>query len=123
MSKQVITYEGDGLYVLDVNRCNTFSDLESAVINSETLTDSVLELWDMSEIDIDLTYGEIARLADAAKAKKHRPHKSAVVASGDLAFGLMRIFSAYGSEAAVEIEVFRTLEEARRWLLADQSPI
>jgi hypothetical protein len=43
----------------------------------------------------------------------------AVVVSGDVAFGMARMYSALAEESSVPTSVFRDLEEAMRWLAGE----
>jgi hypothetical protein len=42
--------------------------------------------------------------------------KTAVVVSKDVTFGMARVFQVFAEQAPVEIEIFRSMEEALRWL-------
>ncbi|MCB1646876.1 MAG: hypothetical protein KDI36_15560 [Pseudomonadales bacterium] len=117
MSKSVITSQGNGLYIIDTSPCQSYADLLESVQDSEALHDSQLELWDMTQITIDLSTQQLIGLSEAARQKYHRPRKSAIVAQGDLIYGLMRVFSVHGTTSNTTIDVFRTREEAERWLL------
>lgn len=54
-------------------------------------------------------------LASLAQRFKNR---IAFVSSKDLPFGLARMVSVGAEELGIETEVFRTMDEARKWLLA-----
>ncbi len=45
-----------------------------------------------------------------------RVQRVAILAPGDLAFGLMRMAAAYASEEGMKVSVFRSRAEARSWL-------
>jgi hypothetical protein len=48
--------------------------------------------------------------------------RTAVVVSSDLAFGMARMYQIRRSSAPDEVEVFRDVNEARRWLGLDEEP-
>ena len=52
---------------------------------------------------------------------KYFHHRIAVVAPGDLAFGLMRKDAVRAEEKGVDTEIFRDCNTARRWLMSSNS--
>jgi hypothetical protein len=66
----------------------------------------------------DVTPAALRQVARIFAATDTRPERSrvAIVAPGDLFFGLSRMYEAYRDASGLPLRVFRTLEEARAWL-------
>jgi hypothetical protein len=96
-------------------------DMCNAVYDVTESYPSELRLWDLS-CGINLSNIEIEQLAEYAKSKFLTPAKIAVVAPGDLAFGLARVHDFYREEEIIEQRVFRTEQEARAWLNSYKRP-
>lgn len=77
-------------------------------------------LWDLSEGNASkLTSDDIRRIAARNKAQLKKsgvPYKAAFLAPRDIEFGLSRMYEMFIEDAMVDNRVFRTLDEARRWL-------
>jgi hypothetical protein len=77
------------------------------------------ELVDLSRLETtDVTAGALRRVAQIYADADERPEDSpvAIVAPGDLFFGLSRMYEAYRQDSPVRIRIFRSLAEARAWL-------
>jgi len=73
---------------------------------------------DFREARLSVSAADIRSLADfilAEQPSSGRPPRLALVAPGDLDFGLSRIFAAYRDHPSTEIEVFRDFDEAVTW--------
>ncbi len=77
-------------------------------------------LWDLREGNASsLTFDDIRRIAGQNKARLRKsgvPYRVAFLAPRDIEFGLSRMYEMFSDASLVENRVFRTLEEARRWL-------
>lgn len=74
-------------------------------------------LWDLSEIDFDLSENELINLCEYGKKTFIKPNKLALFAVKDLGYGEMRQFAAYREEDGNAIpRVFRNKQEAIDWL-------
>ena len=74
-------------------------------------------LWDMSEVKIKFTTGQIKAMAAHGKTKFIKPNKLAIYVVDDLAFGQMRQFEVYSEEESKsESRVFRNEQDAIEWL-------
>lgn len=79
-------------------------------------------IWDLNDGgDPDLTIDGMKRIIDFSKDKGDvRPGgKSAIVTNNDRYYGLSRMFEVYAEmapELPLVFRVFRTMDEARRWL-------
>ncbi len=79
-------------------------------------------IWDLAEATPMLNVQEVR--AVVAHVKAHRPAgagKTAIVATGDLAFGMARMYEMLASEQQVKTRVFRDSELAQQWLLEDET--
>lgn len=99
----------------------------SGVLSGEELLDHYRTLQDEP---LGPEYQQLAHLGDlidvsasplelkeAAAMQVFEPgSKRAIVAPDDLAYGMARIFAAYGALADQNISVFRSLEQAEQWL-------
>jgi hypothetical protein len=77
------------------------------------------ELVDLSRIEnSDVTSAALRRVAHIYSETDKQPEDSqvAIVAPGDLYYGLSRMYEAFRRSSPVEIRVFRELAEARSWL-------
>ena len=77
------------------------------------------ELVDLSGIrETDVTSAALRRVAYIYAEADQRPEESrvAIVAPGDLFFGLSRMYEAFREPSRLGIRVFRELGEARAWL-------
>jgi hypothetical protein len=97
-----------------------YEELREAILESDSFPDSRFEIWDLSQLDLDLEGDQIRSLAELAKTKKHRPARSAILVHGDLAYGLFRMFSMNREQPEIETRVFTDENEARAWLLSEQ---
>jgi hypothetical protein len=78
------------------------------------------QLWDFTGVaDVEISPDTLRRLARARSYSATA--RRAVVVPTDLGFGLGRMFQMLHEEAPEEVQIFRTLEEARRWLGLDLS--
>jgi len=79
-------------------------------------------IWDIAEATPTLNVQEVREVV--AYVKAHRPAgagKTAIVATGDLAFGMGRMYEMLASEQQVKTRVFRDSELAQQWLLEDET--
>ena len=66
---------------------------------------------------MDIAYPEILRLADHRRALKFAtPIKTALVANQPLQIGYARMFQSLNDNASIEIRVFRSFDDASRWV-------
>lgn len=80
------------------------------------------QLTDVSDADPrDVSNSTLQKIAELARQRTagHPPAKVSVYASGDLAFGLARVYTVMAREQPGEIRVFRQRQEAVEWLLED----
>jgi hypothetical protein len=73
-------------------------------------------LWDLSGTDFNLSSDQLSIFAARTRRKTNKPQKTAIVALEDLAYGLARIYSVRREEQQTEVNVFKSEEEAIRWL-------
>jgi len=122
------------LHRYDPSLCTLFLEFRGEVSEAELLetasklaTDGAIppghrELVDLSRLEqTDVTSGALRRVARIYADTDHRPGDSqvAIVAPGDLFFGLSRMYEAYRDGAGLRMRIFRSLAEARTWLGLD----
>lgn len=77
-------------------------------------------LWDMRHSRFNASPEEVRELAEFARtgSRLEPGARMAFVASGDLEFGLIRMFEVFREDERTETNVFRDVEEAWSWLRA-----
>ena len=81
------------------------------------LADSELRMFVMEKAEMLLSTAEVREGAEIALALHNQPRKIAVVAPGNISYGISRIFKVFRENDATELQVFRDKDEARTWLL------
>ena len=81
-------------------------------------------LWDLSRMDLSTTSSdEIMALTERMKfvSGKRKGEKTALVSPQDFAFGMSRMYESFAEISSLEINVrtFRSIDEAKKWLLED----
>lgn len=76
------------------------------------------QLWDCSEVTKVAVGIEVVRFLSRSSSYEAGA-KRAVVAPDDITFGLARMFQTLHEDAPEEVRIFRSREEARRWLKLD----
>ncbi len=97
----------------------TLDDMKAAAQAASDLEEVPREiLWDLRDATFSLTAEQIRHLAEHLKSTSRIPvgSKMAFVVTGDLQFGLVRMFEALRSEPGLEIRVFREWSEADDWI-------
>ena len=93
-----------------------FGAVLQAILESSGFDESERELWDLSGGPLSLTVAQIKELAVAARGKASKPRWVALVAEGDLFYGLLRIYASYREESGTKVHVTRNREDALQWL-------
>jgi hypothetical protein len=98
-------------------------DVQQAFALRTTLPDfkpGMRVLWDLCQANASrLSTDEIRQIAQRNKSQVKKAgvgYKVAFVAPRDIEYGLSRMFEMFSDETPVQIRVFRTTDEARRWL-------
>ena len=108
-----------------IGRCDgdlTLSDIESAASAMLERLEAYPSpprhmLWDLSQASLDLQEDERHRLVRFISARAGEPRgRTAYVASGDLAYGLMRVYRAIRASEDDQINVFRDHASAVAWI-------
>jgi hypothetical protein len=77
-------------------------------------------LWDLSQANASrMSSDDIRQIAQRNKSRVKKTgvgNQVAFVAPRDIEYGLSRMYEMFSDETPVENRVFRTIEEARRWL-------
>lgn len=93
-------------------------DLLVAAISDPRTRPGIPTLMDIRRSEATRTNDELVSIVDFLGSKRDRsvPLRCAVVATGDLRFGLSRMVSVYVERYGVELRVFRDVESAEAWL-------
>jgi hypothetical protein len=78
-------------------------------------------LWDMREGHPTLSGDEVRGIAKVV-SKVVGGRRAAIVAPGDVAYGLARMYSVFLEDAGIDVQPFRTLDEATAWLRTPAAP-
>ncbi len=98
-----------------------YADVEQAMKSFYEGSVSRNVLWDLRNASVEgFTAAEVKQLAASPDrfTEERRGGRTAIVASGDLAFGLSRMFQSFGEskDLPFPIRVFRAKEEALDWI-------
>ena len=75
------------------------------------------ELFDVRAVtEVEVTGADIRRVAERERLGPARISRMAIVTGSVVAYGLSRMFQMLADEAEYEIEVFRELDDALKWL-------
>ena len=120
-----VTYRFDSnIIVVEMAGKYSMNDLRTVILNSLTGTQisvKPLLLFNFGESRSIFIRSseEINTMANFISTLTNRfSNRLAFVSAYDLPYGLMRFVSVKSAACGIEAEVFRTYEEARRWLLA-----
>lgn len=94
-------------------------DAARKLSSDESVPPGHLELVDLSRVEnTDVTGATLRQIAGLFAEADRRPEDSrvAIVAPGDLYFGLSRMYEVYRDPSPVRIRIFRGLAEAKAWL-------
>lgn len=94
----------------------TFCDVEQAICEVAEGSPSSRRMWVLGDEGIDLPGDDMQRLAGVGDRMFDQKSQVAIVATGDLAYGLSRIFSSVREQRTTMTMVFRSEEEALGWL-------
>jgi hypothetical protein len=84
----------------------------------DTLENSELRMFVIEKAEMLLSTAEVREGAEVARALVNQPRRIAVVAPGNISYGISRIFKVFRESEETQFEVFRDLDEARNWLLS-----
>ncbi len=113
-SKQLVTFTCQGELTFD-----EISSHLKAMYASDDIEYIRDVIWDLRHATLaGLSNEEILRTRDTVKAHKdvRKPGKSALVFPADVDFGLGRMYETQAQDLPIKTRVFRTMEEALRWL-------
>ena len=78
-------------------------------------------LWDMRQGSPTLSCDEVRGVAKVV-ANVVGGRRAAIVAPGDVAYGLSRMYSVFLEDAGIDVQPFRTIDEATAWLQTPADP-
>ena len=81
------------------------------------LADSELRMYIMEKAEMLLSTAEVREGAEVARKIENQPQRIAVVAPGEISYGISRIFKVFRESEGTALEVFRDEQSAKAWLL------
>jgi hypothetical protein len=114
------SYDDDTLRIVGEGdyTAQDLKDLLVAAISDPRTRPGMSTLMDIRRSDATRTTSELVSMVDFLGSRRDRtvPLRCAVVATGDLRFGLSRMVSVYLERYGVDLRVFREIESAEFWL-------
>ena len=109
----IYTYQkySDSIIIINFYQPPKASDVFHAIDEISKIDSTGFRLWDLSE-GFDLSTEDILEIAKYARNKWPHTVKVAFIASDNLAFGNLRMFSSYRQKDNEQFMVFRNKEEA-----------
>lgn len=118
MSKVYVIEHVDGITKIHFSKKPTYSDAQTVIDDIVDNFPYTKRLWDFSKIKFDFTMDEIKSIAAYGKLKFIKPNKLAIVAPDNWAYIELHIFQAIRKQKEhSEARVFRTEQEALKWLM------
>ena len=111
----------NGIVRIDFRRSPNREEVLHLALELNAIEDATRRLYVIVDADILLSTAEVKEGAEYAKSLDRQPDRIAVVAPNDISHGISRIFKVFRESPETEMEVFRTLEEARAWLGAGKT--
>ena len=105
----------DGITITCFFNKPTLLDAKKAMDEALLTAQCRLMLWDLKE-GIDLPAEQLKEIARYGKKVNSLPSRAGIIASDDVSFGLMRIYDAYREQEQHETRVFRSRQQAIKWL-------
>jgi hypothetical protein len=114
----VITRE-EAITRIDFKRNPDSEEMVALLATLDEMKDTALRMYVMIEAEVLLSTAEVREGADTARSFSNQPTRVAIVAPGDITYGISRIFKVFRESDSTQLQVFRELDEARGWLLSD----
>ena len=112
----------NGIVRIDFRRSPNREEVLNLAEELNAIEDASLRLYVIVDANILLSTAEVKEGAEYAKSLDRQPDRIAVVAPNDISHGISRLFKVFRESPETELQVFRTLEEARAWLGAGANP-
>jgi hypothetical protein len=110
----------DGVIAVRFKQNPVASDICASLDDVAKINPCNLRMWDYT-CGAKLNREDIQITAKHARSIPMPSGRVAIVASDDLTFGLFRMYEAYREDDEVKLCVFRTKEEAIKWLKGNHS--
>ena len=106
----------DGVSVTRFSQKAALSEIINAMDDVSAIGVFKRRLWIFHDGVVNLSTGEIRKIAEHGVKIWAAPSKAAIVVPDSLSFGLARMHDAFRDEKGGETRVFRTEQEAIAWL-------
>ncbi len=98
-------------------RANPDKEMMMAIVEElSSMENSALRMYVFVDAEVLLSTAEVKEGADYARDLTNQPERIAVVAGGDITYGISRIFKVFRDSPGTELQVFREVDDARDWL-------
>jgi len=115
MGKKYLVENVDGIVEVRFVGDPEAQDICDSLDDAAQINPNNLRLWDFS-CGADLISKDIEKVAEHARAIQIQSGKVAIVAPQDLTYGLFRMYEVHRKEERIQLSVFRSVQEARKWL-------
>lgn len=124
MISYTIDHDNNCIFVQNTDICTTDTVLEHIhrLLDDPNYQNGMNEIVDLRHIDeYAVDPDGIRKVVELKRQKKEdlKLIRIAIVCSGDLVFGMSRMFQALSSELGLDIQVYRNCEEAFRFVNVD----
>ena len=116
MTKNYSVSNDNGITRVDFYSQPTLNEIKAATDELYEKFPYEKRLWNLSNVNLDLSTEELIAIARYGKPKFTKPNKIALFASDDLAYGELRQFAAHREQGSSQVQIFRNEEESIAWL-------
>ena len=99
---------------------NTIVETIDAILSHPLYKPGMSMIWFCEDgVEVDIDSEEPQKISDYARKELDRfgqVYKLALVAKEDLAYGMLRMYQSWSGDRPVEINVFRTMDDAQDWI-------
>lgn len=119
----ITTKTEDGVNIVIITGKVGFDTIEKLIVDNLDSWVGAPDLWDLTGMDFSEVSSDKVRTFTYRMlgSLKDQVGKTAFVAPEDVQFGMVRVFKAFAENVKIKVhfEVFRRLEDAKKWLLED----
>jgi hypothetical protein len=114
-----ISREGD-ITRIDFNQSPSREEMLDLMDELDRMDGSDRRLYVMVKAELLLSTAEVREGAQVARSSNNQPSRIAMVAPGNITYGISRIFKVFRESEDTAFAVFRDIDEARDWLNSDR---
>jgi len=117
MAKKYLIENIDGIVAVRFTQEPEAQDICDSLDDAAQINPNNLRYWDFS-CGTNLASQDVEKVAEYARTIQMHPGKVAIIAPQDLTYGLFRMYEVYRQEERIQLQVFRSTQEAIDWLKA-----